>query len=91
MRNKKLHRQKVWTGGLKVLTHGRSYNQGQKWWNIKAYLSVIFPAPHFNIDPHRTGADSTIKRNIETGVVRGISFLRQGFWDNDSMLQSTNT
>ena len=56
------------------------YNQGRKCWTTDAYiLSVIFLLPNFNVDPHRTGADSTIKRNIETGVVRGIPFLRQGF------------
>ena len=29
------------------------------------------PLPIFSVDPHRTGAESTIKRNIETGGGKG--------------------
>ena len=36
------------------------------------------PLPIFNIDPYRTGTDSTIERNIETGVGRGNCIWIQG-------------
>ena len=58
-----------------------------KWINAKKYNVAIFllrkncnriyqwfsPLPIFNVDSHRTGAYSTIVRNIETGVGRGNS------------------
>ena len=41
--------------GPKVLDHSGTF------------ISDFPPLPIFNVDPHRTGADSIIKRNIETG------------------------
>ena len=55
-----------------------SYNQSQRCWNSQAYLSVIFLLLIFNVDPHRTGMDSIMKRNIETGVARRIPFCNKG-------------
>ena len=47
------------------------------------------PLHIFNIDPHYPGVDATVERNIEMGVIRGNSLLRQRVWDNDSISQWT--
>ena len=38
------------------------------------------PLPIFNVDPYRTGTDSTIERNIETGGGKGELHLDTKDW-----------
>ena len=42
------------------------------------------PLPIFNVDPYRTGTDSTIERNIETGGGKGELHLDTRIGGNDS-------
>ena len=51
-----------------------SDNQGQGVGPLRRNYQWFSPLPIFNVDPYRTGTDSTIERNIETGWEGGIAF-----------------
>ena len=62
-----------------------SNNQGQKCWTTRAYLSAISSTLHFNVDPHRTGMDSTMKYNIQTKGGKGEFHFEMRVCDKDSL------
>ena len=51
----------------------------------RPFYQRFSPLPIFKVDPHYPGMDATVERNIEMGLVRGNSLLRQRVWHNDSI------
>ena len=47
------------------------------------------PLPIFNVDPHYTGMDATVERNIETRGGKGEFYFKTRVWDYNSISQWT--
>ena len=56
-----------------------SANHGRKCWTTQAYNQRFSRLPIVNVDPHYSGTDTTVERNMETMGGEGDSILRQEF------------